>query len=267
MAEEGMRPLAGGTDLYPATDRQTLAGQVVDLTAIPGLRGISTTDRGVRIGACTTWADLVAAKLPPSFEALREAALEVGSIQVQNAATIGGNLCNASPAADGVPPLLALDAFVELNRPGSSRRVALGDFVLGNRETALENGEVLTAIHVPSPACRGGSAFEKLGARRFLVISIAMVAARFSLKGGVVEDAALCIGSCSETAVRLRGWEAAILGSTPPEATKLIAALDPGNMLEPLDDIRADARYRFKAAKVLCQAVARKALARAEKLQ
>ena len=99
------------------------------------------------IGARTTWTDLVRHPLPPAFDALKQAAREVGSVQIQNVASVAGNLCNASPAADGVPPLLALDAEVELRSARRARAcLPLGDFILGNRRTALQAGELVTAI-------------------------------------------------------------------------------------------------------------------------
>ena len=105
---------AGCTDLFPATPAQELAGQVLDITAIAALRGIDEGADGWRLGAATTWSDILRASLPPAFDMLKQAAREVGSVQIQNAGTVAGNLCNASPAADGVPPLLALDARVRL---------------------------------------------------------------------------------------------------------------------------------------------------------
>ncbi len=168
--------LAGGTDLYAATARQELEGAVLDITGVGELAGITRGAEGVRIGACTSWADVRDADLPPAFEALRAAAAEVGGRQIQNAGTVGGNLCNASPAADGVPPLLALDAEVELASAAGRRRLPLAVFLSGVRRTARRADEILTAVLVPEAAIRGRSVFLKLGARRYLVISIAMVA-------------------------------------------------------------------------------------------
>ena len=125
--------LAGGTDLFPATAAPELPGPILDVTGIPELRGISRGAGGLRIGACTTW--IGDPPTPPcrrAFDALRAAAAEVGGRQIQNAGTIAGNLCNASPAADGVPPLLALDAEVELASaagapPPAARRLPAGN--------------------------------------------------------------------------------------------------------------------------------------------
>ena len=138
--------LAGGTDLYPAHVGRQIPAPLLDITAIAGLRGIHRDDRGWTIGATTTWTDVVRADLPPLFAALKAAAREVGGVQIQNAGTVAGNLCNASPAADGVPPLLALDAEVELASLVGTRRISLADFLVGSRRTALRPDEILTAV-------------------------------------------------------------------------------------------------------------------------
>lgn len=243
---QGLRVLAGGTDLYPGAGAE-LSGDVLDLTAIPALRGITQSADGLRIGACTTWRDLAEATLPPALTALQQAALQVGGRQVQNAGTLGGNLCNASPAADGVPPLLTLDAVVEMSGPNGTRFLPLAQFITGPRRTALASGEILTAITLPQTALTGRSAFVKLGARAHLVISIAMVAARISLDQGRIRQAALAVGSCGPVACRLPRLEAMILGLNLSEAQDQItpAAID---ALSPIDDIRATAAYRREAA-------------------
>src|SRR5262252_2699768 len=176
--------LAGGTDFYPARVGRAIDDDVLDITAIAALRGISSNAQGWRLGATTTWSELLDTSLPPLFDGLKQAAREVGGRQIQNAGTLAGNLCNASPAADGVPPLLALDAEVELAGPAGSRRLPLGAFITGNRRTALAPGELMVAIHVPKPAHDARSAFYKLGARRYLVISIAMAAATLEIDTG-----------------------------------------------------------------------------------
>jgi CO/xanthine dehydrogenase FAD-binding subunit len=251
--------LAGGTDLYPATARQTLDGAVLDITGIADIAGIARTRDGLRIGACTSWAEIRDAALPPACDALRAAAAEVGGRQIQNAGTIGGNLCNASPAADGVPPLLALDAEVELASAAGARRLPLAAFLTGPRRTARRPGEILTAVLLPEAALAGRSAFLKLGARRYLVISIAMVAARLAVAGGRVEAAALAVGACGPVAVRLPAVEAALIGA--PADAGLAGRIDPAPVaaaLAPIDDVRAGAAYRAEAAaELLRRAVAR----------
>jgi CO/xanthine dehydrogenase FAD-binding subunit len=249
LGEAQWRILAGGTDFYPALGSKPLRENVLDLNGLAELRGISETGGHVVIGARTTWTDVVKADLPPAFHALREAAREVGSVQIQNAATVAGNLCNASPAADGVPPLLVLDAEVEVRSAGRTRHLPVDRFILGNRRTALEAGEMVTAICIPKRATAGASNFQKLGARRYLVISIAMAAARIFVEDGIVADAAIAVGSCSAVAQRLTGLEAALCGlPVGPQLARAIAAAQLPE-LAPIDDVRGTAEYRREAAR------------------
>ena len=175
--------LAGGTDFYPARVGRAVIEDVLDIAGIAALRGISETAAGWRLGATTTWSELVEADLPPMFDGLKQAAREVGGRQIQNAGTIAGNICNASPAADGVPALLALDAEVELASRDGARRLPLASFITGVRTTAREPGELVVALHVPRPRAEARSAFLKLGARRYLVISIAMASTLVEVDG------------------------------------------------------------------------------------
>lgn len=239
---------AGCTDLFPATEAPALRGPVLDVTAIGALRGITRDAAGWRIGAATSWSAIRAADLPPAFDMLKLAAREVGSVQIQNAGTIGGNLCNASPAADGVPPLLALDASVELQSTAGRRVLPLGDFLTGPRRTALASGELLTAVLVPAAAAAGRSDFLKLGARQYLVISIAMVAARVEMDGDRIRRAALAVGACGPVATRLPALESALQGVSLTDAPGRVAPERVASALSPIDDIRADAAYRAEAA-------------------
>ena len=185
------------------------------------------------------------------IDALKAAGREVGSIQIQNRATIGGNLCNASPAADGVPPLLALEADVELVSAAASRRLPLSGFILGNRRTALKSDEILSTIIVPAQRVAGTavSTFVKLGARHYLVISIAMVAVNL-VRGddGRIGDAKIAVGSCSAVAQRLHGLESELLGK--PAAAGLGRMVEARHLsaLSPIDDVRASGVYRRDAA-------------------
>jgi CO/xanthine dehydrogenase FAD-binding subunit len=250
--------LAGGTDLYPAAVGGALPGALLDITAIRELAGITRTPDGLRIGATTTWSAIAAASLPPACDGLRAAAREVGGVQIQNAGTIAGNLCNASPAADGVPPLLTLDAEVELASAAGARRLPLARFLTGPRRTDRRADELLTAVRIPAGALSGRATFRKLGARRHLVISIAMVAARLDIADGAIRAAALAVGACGPVATRLPTVEAALAGA--PATPDVAARIDPAAVaaaLAPIDDIRADARYRADAAaELLRRAVA-----------
>lgn len=248
LGERPWRLLAGGTDFYPALGNRPLGEDVLDINGLAELRGIAETDDGWTIGARATWTDIIRVSMPAAFDALRQSAREVGSPQIQNVATVAGNLCNASPAADGAPPLLALDAEVELRSAAGVRRLPLTDFVLGNRRTAIQPGEMATAIRVPKGAAAGNSAFVKLGARRYLVISIAMAAARLVVEDGIVREAAVAVGACSAVAQRLAGVEAALRG-VPVRSLRDAVMAAPMGELSPIDDVRGSASYRIGAAR------------------
>ena len=243
--------LAGGTDFYPARVGRTIDEDILDISAIDVLRGISTTATGWRLGATTSWRELIEADLPPLFDGLKQAAREVGGRQIQNAGTLAGNLCNASPAADGVPGLLALGAEVEIASRAKTRRLPLEQFITGVRRTDLRPGELVVALHVARPAHSARSAFLKLGARRYLVISIAMAAATLEIAEGRIAVARIAVGACSAVAQRLTALEAALAGA--PLDRHLADRVDPTHLepLAPIDDVRGSAGYRRDAVLVL----------------
>ncbi|HJQ60782.1 MAG TPA: FAD binding domain-containing protein, partial [Vineibacter sp.] len=154
LAGGGPTVLAGGTDFYPVRVGRALDDDVVDITAIADLRVLREVDDHWRIGGTATWRDIIDAPLPRQFDGLKLAAREIGGAQIQNAGTVAGNLCHASPAADGVPALLALDARVELRSTAALRTLPLADFILGNRRTAIGPGELLSAILIPKCSSR-----------------------------------------------------------------------------------------------------------------
>jgi len=241
--------LGGGTDVFPSRVGQNLAGDVVDLSAIAELKGIREIHGGFRIGGGTTWTEIVRAPLPGHLDALKMAAREVGSLQIQNRGTIAGNLCNASPAADGVPPLLALDAEVELVSAGGTRRLPLATFMTGYRQTAIRPGEVLSAVIVPTLPSGTGSAFVKLGARRYLVISIVMAAAVVQRNAaGTIADARVAVGAASAVARRLPRLEAELAGLARGQRPSAVLRRHHLEDLAPIDDVRATAAYRIEAA-------------------
>ena len=254
------RILAGGTDVYPADAAEVGWGgrgidhpdsaPILDVTGIAALSGIRRSPAGVEIGALVTWTAAIESDLPAWFDCVRLAAREVGGRQIQNRGTLAGNLCNASPAADGVPALLVLDARVRLQRLGGSREIPLGAFITGNRSTGLRADELMTAIVIPSPRLAARSTFLKLGARRYLVISIAMVAACLTLEDDRIRDARVAVGACSEVAQRLTGLEARLEGSRAVDAPDLVREEDFA-ALAPLDDVRSSAAYRRHGARVL----------------
>jgi CO/xanthine dehydrogenase FAD-binding subunit len=246
LAERTRTVLAGGTDHFPARVMDGPDEDILDISALPGLREITRRGAHVVVPALATWSDLIAAPLPAAFDGLRAAARQIGGVQIQNAATVLGNVCNASPAADGIPCLLALDAAVELASVGGRRMLPLADFLRGPRQTARRADELALALHIPAPATPARSVFLKLGARRYLVISIAMVAAVAELTAdGRIARARIAVGACSPVARLLPALAADLAGQFPDPALVRADHLDP---LAPIDDVRATAAYRRAAA-------------------
>jgi CO/xanthine dehydrogenase FAD-binding subunit len=252
LAQSGGTILSGGTDFFPALGDQSPRGAVVDVSGVRELRHITSTAHEHRIGGLATWTEIIASPLPPCFNALKSAAREIGGVQIQNRGTVAGNLCNASPAADSVPPLLALDAEVELVSTAGSRRIPLSKFIIGNRKTARRADEILTAVLVPRSMDDAKSVFLKLGARHYLVISIAMVAVVIQTDANArITEARVAVGSCSLVARRLSELETALRGL--PLNSGISIALRPEHLspLAPIDDVRGTAAYRLDAAMTL----------------
>jgi CO/xanthine dehydrogenase FAD-binding subunit len=252
LVSHGGQILSGGTDFFPALGDRPAPSQVVDISALNEIRGITVEADSIRIGGLTTWSEVVASPLPRCFDALKSSAREIGGIQIQNRGTVAGNLCNASPAADGVPPLLALDAEVELISAAGKRRVPLADFIVGNRRTLRRPDEILASVIVPRGLDDAASVFLKLGARRYLVISIAMVAAVVKTdSAGLVAEARVAVGSCSAAARRLTALERALVGIPGRPGLGAAVLREHLGHLSPIDDVRATATYRHHAALTL----------------
>lgn len=259
LSSGGVSILAGGTDWFPVQGEAPITRPILDLRNVAEFRGIDRFDGGWRIGAMTTWTEIAQADLPPMFAGLARAARAVGSVQIQNVATVAGNICNASPAADGVPALLSLAAQIEIVSQAGRRVLPLEEFITGVRKTALRPGELVSAIIVPKFTDKGVTAgsgdirggFIKLGTRHYLVISIAMVAVVLCVENGRILAARVAVGSCGPVAVRLRALEAALVGCGADE----IEAVAEGEMfaeLSPISDVRGSGEYRQEAARELC---------------
>lgn len=251
LADTGGQVLAGGTDFFPALGERLPTGRVVDISAVKELRGIEVGPEYVRIGGLTTWSEVIRHPLPRCFDGLKAAAHEIGSVQIQNRGTVAGNLCNASPAADGVPPLLTLDAEIELASANGRRRMPMSEFITGSRKTQKKPDEILAAVLISRQLEDAASVFVKLGARKYLVISISMVAAVVSVdSAGRIAEARVAVGSCSARAQRLDDLEESLVGM---EAHQVAAAVEPRHLrvLAPIDDVRATAVYRRDASLTL----------------
>jgi N-methylhydantoinase B len=252
-ARQPVTVLAGGTDVFPArADRvgwgDMLRDDILDISAIAELKGVSEEPDRFRLGALTTWTEMRHAPLPPAFAGYRKAARDVGGVQIQNRGTLVGNICTASPAGDGIPCLLSLDAEVELASKSGCRIVPIAQFIDGYRHTVCASDQLVTAILVPKPPDGARGNFVKLGARRYLVISIVMAAAVLAADvGGVITHARIAVGACSAVAQRLPELEQVLLGQQLAAAPDLVetAHFAP---LSPIDDVRASGAFRTAAA-------------------
>jgi len=244
---ERARALAGGTDLILFMERgRSRPELVVEVPTCPPFVGVEKSDNHIRIGSRTTMRELETSPLiRQHLPILAEAASEVGSVQIRNLATIGGNICTASPAGDTLPALLVLEASVRLQRKGSKRIVPLEEFFVGPGATVRQPDELLTDILVPIPQGRIGMRFYKLAVRRYMDIAIVNVAALVEVdEEGTITNARLALGSVAPTPLRAYEAEERLKGSplnefVLDEAAKLAQAAS-----RPITDQRGTAEYR-----------------------
>lgn len=242
--------LAGGTDvMVGARDRPPPPG-VIDLFGLPGLRGVEPRGDRLRLGAATTYAELLGSALVRErLPALAAACREVGAVQIQERGTIGGNVANSSPVGDTLPVLLALDAEVELGSPGGARRVPYHAFCTGYRRIDLRPDELLVALEVPLPGPGVRQFWRKVGTRRAQAISKVMAAAALGLGAdGRIEHARLAMGAVADRPVRLRRTEELLVGATPGEELAARVRERVGEEIRPISDVRSTAGYRLLAA-------------------
>jgi len=254
LAGSEVRVLSGGTDYYPGLSDGLPDVHLLNVQNIVGLDTLALEGDYWRIGAAVTWATLINTTLPPCFNCLKQAGKEVGSVQIQNAATIVGNICNASPAADGVPALLVLGAVVELSSVNGVRLVPLNEFIVGVRKTLLNENELVTALLIPDAQQEDYTDFVKLGSRTYLVISIVMCALRIRVEHNTISDVAISVGACSPVACRLPALEQVLMGlPCNTQALSNCVSAEQLRSLNPISDVRATAQYRTQAAQVLLQ--------------
>lgn len=232
-------PIAGGTDVMVVLETGAIDPPgFLNLWGC-GLRSIA--DDGRTIGAGATWTDLV--KHPAVHPAIRECALTVGALQIQNRGTVGGNVVNASPAGDSLPLWLVLDAEFEVGSVRGRRRIPAEKFWTGYRRTALEKDELLLAVHLPDLAGHRVH-YRKVGTRLAQAISKVVLAGRLRVRDGIVEEARVALGSVAPIPVRARAVENALLGRPIDPG----AAKDVLGDIAPIDDVRSTASYRRTVA-------------------
>lgn len=245
-ADPELRPVAGCTDLMVAEpeDRADLPA-VIDLLALPELRGIRETNAGLTLGATTTFTAVrTDARVRRDYPALAQAASEIGGWQIQNRATLGGNVANASPAGDSLPVLLALEATVLVAGPEGERRIAYSDFHTGYRRTALRPGELLVAFELPAPPPGSRQGFRKVGTRAAQAISKVVVCSLAAVEDGRFTTFRLAAGSVAAVPTRMVDVEREIVGRPADPETAELAGRLAAAAVEPIDDVRSTADYR-----------------------
>ncbi|MEM4727293.1 MAG: xanthine dehydrogenase family protein subunit M [Candidatus Bathyarchaeia archaeon] len=257
------RILAGGTDLLVDMKQRLIEPRhLIDIKRIPELRLLREDSGGLMIGSAVRLRELERSEaIKLRFPLLHEAVSSMGSVQVRNMGTIGGNLCRASPSADAAVALLALEAEAQIAGPTGSRRSPLEEFFLGPRMTLLKPDEILTGVYVPYPPEDGGSSFMKLG-RTSLDLAIVNIAVVLRLKGWTIDHCRIAMGSVAPKPLRLRNVEGFLLGREfAPEVLEEAAGMVEAS-IKPITDIRATAEYRKEASRVLLRDALKTAMER-----
>ena len=257
--------LAGGTDLLPQLKNGLIKPAcVVDLSGVARMRTLEVDTRGLRVGAAVAARTLERDPATrTTYTSLAESGALVGSVQVRNLATLGGNVCNAAPSADMAPPLLALDAEMIVAGPRGERRVPVADFFTGVRRTVLGPDEILLEIVVPAPGPRSGGHYLRHTPRRELDIAVVGVASQLTLSDGVCAKARIALAAVAPVPLRARAAEQALEGKpVTPEAIERAAELAVG-AAKPISDQRGSADYRRHLVRVLTRRTLRTALTRA----
>jgi len=259
--------LAGGTDLLVLLkDGKLKAETVMSLGGVSELNFIRSHNGGVMLGALASHRNVALSPLVHQrYPDLAEACSQVGAIQIQNLGTVGGNICNASPAADAAPPLLLMDALLTLASTRGERRVPINEFFLGPRQTVLEPDEILKEIFLPQAVGRRGATYLKLGRREAMEIAIVGIGVAVHLNGSdqVVSQCRIAMGSVAPTPVRARPAEALVENK---EITKELideVAAVAAEAARPISDVRGSAEYRLDMIRVLCRRAMEEALGRA----
>jgi len=249
------RFLAGGTDLVVQINKKREAPEhLIDVTRLDGLAGIRDEGDGFAVGALTTHKAIErCAALQGPLAALPEAARVIGGHQIRNRGTVGGNIVNASPAADVVVALLALDTEVVLAGPDGTRSLRLEDFLLGPGATVRRADELLTAVGFAKLPASSATSFIKAGRRRAMEISVVCVAACLTLdpRDGTCRDARIALGAVDAVAKRARAAEAMLNGQRPSPEIFAAAGKLAAQACHPISDVRASARYRIRLVETL----------------
>lgn len=254
--KEDCKIIAGGTDLIPAArqGRMLLPRHIhiIDISSIKELDYIIKDGALIRIGATVRLSEIgMSAVVKEHLPVLADAASQMGSLQVRNLGTIGGNLCNASPAADTASPLLVLDAMVNVRGIDRQRLVPLKGFFTGPGKTTLAPGEILAEVQIPLTKPAGSSCFIKLGRRNAFTLSIVSVATLVKVKDGIFDDIRIALGSVAPTPFRASKAEEHLIGEKVNEQVIDDGANVVASEVKPISDVRAGAEYRRDMSFVL----------------
>jgi len=254
LSRDGAKPIAGGTDLLVHMRAGvTTPKYLVDLAGL-GLSYVRQEAGSVKIGATTTFSELLDSELVRrQLPCLAESVAQIGAVQCRNMATVGGNLCSAVPSADSAPPLLVLDAQVKIVGQNGGRTLALPQLFAGPKQSVLKRTEILAEIEIPIPPPRTGTSFLKLGRRRAMTLAIVNVAVLISLAddGRTAEQVRIALGAVAPTPMRARQAEAILQGQTISEQLIDEAAMAAAEETRPISDLRATAEYRREVSRVL----------------
>ncbi len=247
------QPLAGGTDLMVLLEAGKLAHRrFLNLWHLPELRGIAETPEHVTLGSLTVYTQVLRSPvLQREFPLLCRAAFETGGPATQNRGTLGGNIANASPAADSPPALLAYDAELELLSAKGARWVPYCNFHTGYKTTLLRPDEIIGSIRLPRTSQSWRQFYRKVGTRKSQAISKVCFAGRALMEGSVVRDARIALGSVAPVPRRCAGAEAVLRGQELDKELVRRAQEELAREIAPIDDLRSSARYRLRVAQNL----------------
>lgn len=255
--------IAGGTDLLVEKDPQVEV--LIDITGL-GLDYIKSDSQGVRIGAATTFADIAASPIlqKSPYNVLAQAARQIGTPQIRNVATIGGNICQAVPSADSAPALLVLGATLRIACATGERQMDIADFFLDVRKDALNRCELLTEIQLTPLPTRTGTAFAKKGRVAVADLAVVNAAVRVTLTAGnTCQDVRIALGAVAPVPLQAREAEAMLEGEKPREELLQKVAARAAEEIKPISDVRGSAEYRKTLSCVLVERALKEAVARA----
>lgn len=260
-----VRLVAGGTDLILQLHERILSAEVlVDISRVSEMRGIRQDGDEIVIGAATTYAEIYHSSLIQNHAPLlAEASKKIGAVQIQNMATLGGNIGNASPAADAIPCLYALNADVVVAGPNAERRIPVAEFHQGYRKIDLKPGELIKEIRFAIPPEGTGTAFYKYALRKSQAISVVDAAVCLKIEDGVIRHAAVALGAVAPTIIRSPEAEAVLIGEPPSEDLFARAGEAARKDARPIDDIRGSASFRRYLVAVCVSHAVRSACERA----